>query len=156
MGASRIARTAFDEQPGAGATSLALADTGRGMSQAESQKATAPFCTTREDSPLAGLSLPAVLGLVEQSGGTMRISSQPGSGTTVTLTLASWGDERMDKPDSAAARMDLMLVDKRVMTLELSENMLKLRIGASTRPHWCGPLSKSAGAPPRDPGRAAA
>lgn len=88
----RIHLAAFAEKTGAGFTSLALTDTGIGMSRGELQRATTPFCTTKEDAPLAGMGLAAVHGFLAQSKGTMTISSHAGSGTTVTLTLPTWSD----------------------------------------------------------------
>jgi polar amino acid transport system substrate-binding protein len=46
-----------------------------------------PFFTTRQDSGGVGLGVSISSKIVEEHGGTMRFTSEPGSGTTVTITL---------------------------------------------------------------------
>jgi len=46
-----------------------------------------PFFTTRQDSGGIGLGVSISSRIVEEHGGTMRFTSEPGSGTTVTITL---------------------------------------------------------------------
>jgi signal transduction histidine kinase len=66
---------------------IAVSDTGVGMDEAILKRATEPFFTTKSPGKGTGLGLSMVYGLVAQSGGTMRIESKPGSGTTVELWL---------------------------------------------------------------------
>lgn len=67
---------------------IAERDSGGGMDEATLARAAEPFFTTKEAG--TGLGLSMVEGLVAQSGGAMRISSQSGSGTTVELWLPVW------------------------------------------------------------------
>ena len=62
-------------------------DTGHGMDEATQKRATEPFFTTKGAGRGTGLGLSMVDGLVAQSGGAMRITSQLGIGTTVELWL---------------------------------------------------------------------
>jgi CheY-like chemotaxis protein len=62
-------------------------DTGHGMNEATLKRATEPFFTTKGAGRGTGLGLSMVDGLVAQSGGAMRITSQLGAGTTVELWL---------------------------------------------------------------------
>jgi signal transduction histidine kinase len=62
-------------------------DTGHGMDEATLKRATEPFFTTKGAGRGTGLGLSMVDGLVAQSGGAMRITSQLGIGTTVELWL---------------------------------------------------------------------
>ena len=66
---------------------LAVADTGIGMDEATLKRAAEPFFTTKEVGKGTGLGLSMVHGLTAQSGGTMKIASQVGEGTTVELCL---------------------------------------------------------------------
>ena len=62
-------------------------DTGHGMDEVTLKRATEPFFTTKGAGRGTGLGLSMVDGLVAQSGGAMRMTSQPGLGTTVELWL---------------------------------------------------------------------
>lgn len=70
---------------------IAVKDTGLGMDAATLARATEPFFTTKSDSKGTGLGLAMAKGFVEQSGGTLRIASERGLGTTVTLWLPCAG-----------------------------------------------------------------
>lgn len=62
-------------------------DTGHGMDEATLKRAAEPFFTTKGAGRGTGLGLSMVDGLVAQSGGAMRITSQAGIGTQVELWL---------------------------------------------------------------------
>jgi signal transduction histidine kinase len=66
---------------------LTVSDTGAGMDAATLKRAAEPFFTTKCAGKGTGLGLSMVHGLAAQSGGAMRITSQPGDGTTVELWL---------------------------------------------------------------------
>ena len=66
---------------------LTVSDTGAGMDEATLKRAAEPFFTTKGAGKGTGLGLSMVHGLAAQSGGAMRITSQPGDGTTVELWL---------------------------------------------------------------------
>ncbi|MGV3760020.1 MAG: ATP-binding protein [Actinomycetota bacterium] len=75
-----------DRSPGAYAV-VTVADTGTGMSEAVQRRVLEPFFTTKRGSGATGLGLPAVHGMVRQTGGHLSIDSRPGRGTTVCLHL---------------------------------------------------------------------
>jgi two-component system NtrC family sensor kinase len=66
---------------------ISVTDTGCGMPGEILDKATEPFFTTKPAGEGTGLGLSQVYGFVKQSGGHLRIYSEPGQGTTVRLYL---------------------------------------------------------------------
>ena len=66
---------------------IAVTDTGTGMSPAIMAKVFEPFFTTKGVGKGTGLGLSQVYGMAQQSGGTARVASVPGQGTTVEIWL---------------------------------------------------------------------
>jgi len=73
-----------DAAPGRYVT-LAVRDTGAGMAPEILARITEPFFTTKEQGKGTGLGLSMVFGFVKQSGGVLRITSEEGDGTVVTM-----------------------------------------------------------------------
>jgi PAS domain S-box-containing protein len=85
--------------------SLCVSDTGTGMTPEVIEKAFEPFFTTKPIGVGTGLGLSMIYGFAQQSGGAVRIYSEPGQGTLVCIYLPRhWGET--ENEDSIADLTD--------------------------------------------------
>ena len=132
---------------------LAVSDTGTGMTPDVMSRAFEPFFSTKADGKGTGLGLAQAYGFVKQSGGHIKIYSEPGEGTTVKIYLprtrraqdaldnggqqpALGGSERIlvveDDEGVRAAVVDMLTdLGYRVERAENAEAALKLLEGGS-------------------------
>ncbi len=92
---------------------VSIADTGSGIAPDIVDKVFDPFFTTKEHGKGTGLGLSQVHGFAHQSGGTVRMSSRLGSGSTVTLYLPRCEDSKettAEESDGVAVRSGTALV----------------------------------------------
>ena len=115
------------------------------MSEATLARAQEPFFTTKGVGKGTGLGLSMVHGFTAQSGGTMRIRSQPGQGTSVTIWLprakeggkASNVDVPLPQPKEAQS-LRVLLVDDDILVSMGAADML-LDLGHSVTEAQSGP-----------------
>ena len=107
---------------------LAVSDTGMGMDDAVRARLFEPFFTTKGVGG-SGLGMSIVYGIVKQSGGTVRIASEPGSGTTVKVYLPRWEGAETgviddDVPAPVSATRTVLLVEDEESVRELLRKVL--------------------------------
>jgi signal transduction histidine kinase/ActR/RegA family two-component response regulator len=82
---------------------LAVSDTGSGMDGETLSHVFEPFFTSQVGGSRSGLGLSIVYGIVKQNGGGVRVSSEPGEGTTVKVFLPRVEGEEVSAPDERAS-----------------------------------------------------
>jgi PAS domain S-box-containing protein len=96
---------------------LAVSDTGSGMDEGTRARLFEPFFTTKGPGRGTGLGLSTVLGIVQQSGGSVDVYSEPGHGTSVKVYLP-----RIDQPVSIEAEKSKKDVSRGTETILLVED----------------------------------
>jgi len=113
---------------------VSISDTGSGMDAATLQQAFEPFFTTKPPGKGTGLGLSQVYGFVKQSGGHVKLYSEPGLGTTVRIYLPRLpgGAEipqvvlEQDVPDAAAQETILVVEDDEDVRATTVDNLREL------------------------------
>lgn len=80
---------------------IQVSDTGSGMTRDTQSRMFEPFFSTKETN--VGLGLTAVYGIVKQHGGQVDVSSQPGQGTKVRISLPAVEASKMQAGSAVAA-----------------------------------------------------
>ncbi|HVO34220.1 MAG TPA: PAS domain S-box protein [Gemmatimonadales bacterium] len=105
---------------------LVMADDGCGMNEEVLAHAFEPFFTTKPRGEGTGLGLASVFGIVKQNGGSIRVTSTEGAGTTVTIfwpqyrTEAAPSVEAEPAASAVGATEVLLVVDDDPMVLDVS------------------------------------
>jgi PAS domain S-box-containing protein len=116
---------------------ISVSDNGTGMSPETMQRAFEPFFTTKPRGRGTGLGLAMVYGFVKQSNGTVRIYSEPGYGTTVSLYLPLNTTPIAPEPETPVATthpfvpLTVLLVDDEPELLNIAATYLQ-RMGYVT------------------------
>jgi CheY-like chemotaxis protein len=100
---ANISDEAPEEVAGRDCVLVSMRDTGIGMSRDVAERAFEPFFTTKEVGKGTGLGLSMVFGVVRQTGGTVRLRSRVGSGSTVLIYLPRAARAALPAPEGAAS-----------------------------------------------------
>ncbi len=126
--------------------SLCVSDTGTGMSAEVVRRAFEPFFTTKPIGMGTGLGLSMIYGFVQQSGGQVRIYSEPGQGALVCLYLPRYhgaaeisdeAGELTEAPRAEAGETVLVVDDEptvRMLVTEVLEDLGYTAIEAADGP----------------------
>lgn len=102
---------------------ITLADDGPGLAADVSARAFEPFVTTKAIGRGTGLGLAQVHGFCTQAGGTARLASGPGRGTTVTLLLPASGSAPLAAAPAARVLREDALHGVRVLVVEDNDDL---------------------------------
>ena len=101
---------------------VAITDTGTGMPEDVVAKAFDPFFTTKDVGKGTGLGLSQVYGFVKQSGGHVKIYSEPGQGTTMKIYLPRLSDAE-HRGTAPSGSSDLPLGEKQEVILVVEDEL---------------------------------
>ena len=110
---------------------IAVTDTGSGMSPDVAERAFEPFFTTKELGHGTGLGLSTVNGIITQAGGAITISSRPGAGATFRIlipaaTATAASVPAAEEPAAPASRQTILIADDEPAMLRAASRILRL------------------------------
>jgi PAS domain S-box-containing protein len=108
---------------------VAVTDTGTGIPKEILEKVFEPFFTTKPVGKGTGLGLSQVYGFVRQSGGSIKIYSEPGQGTSVKIYLPRFFGEIPAQQD-APRREEIPVGQERVLVVEDDPAVRRLSVEA--------------------------
>ena len=112
-------QTGFEPGP---YVTLAVSDTGTGMSPTVQARIFEPFFTTKERGRGTGLGLATVYGIVKQSGGNICVQSEVGHGTAFTIYLP-----RTEEPAEVSASKEVVALPVGNETILVAEDEAVIR-----------------------------
>ncbi len=109
--------------------SLSVTDTGTGIEPAVLERIFEPFYTTKEPGLGTGLGLATVHGIVTQSGGHVRVSSEPGHGSTFSVYLPAVAPGvAVASADAPAISAERLGGDETILLCEDDESVRRLAV----------------------------
>ena len=104
---------------------FAITDTGSGMTETDLKMAFEPFYTTKPAGHGSGLGLSMAFGFTKQSGGHIKLYSEPGHGTTVKLYLPRAKGQITDSGSRSVSRDAGLLMKKSCLIIEDNPDVRK-------------------------------
>ena len=108
---------------------IEISDTGCGISNNDINKIFEPFFTTKRKNEGTGLGLAMVYGFIKQSSGFIKVSSEPGKGTTFTILLPHYysADEiARSKVQSPYTTNDLIGGTEKILLVDDEQDLLNI------------------------------
>ena len=105
---------------------LSVTDTGKGMDPDTLELIFEPFFTTKGRHEGTGLGLATVHGIVVQSGGTIRVHSSPGSGSTFEVFFPLIPNKIEDEEDTSEHPIQREQLEKKILLVEDEPKVLDL------------------------------
>jgi signal transduction histidine kinase len=110
---------------------VAISDNGPGMPKEVIERAFEPFFTTKGVGKGTGLGLAQVYGFVRQSGGHVKIYSEPGQGTTVKIYLPRhFGPAEAVQPETATAEVPRGQPGELILVVEDEDQVRRMSLDA--------------------------
>jgi len=122
-----------DEKTASSYVMIKVTDTGCGISSEDIPKIFDPFFTTKGPGKGTGLGLAMVYGIVSSHGGSVKVESAVGKGTTFTIywpttqreLLTKCGDSRGESAIEAKGKGTILVVDDEPLLRDLLDDMLQ-------------------------------
>src|SRR3954454_24953884 len=134
---------------------LSVTDTGTGIEPAVLERIFEPFFTTKEVGLGTGLGLATVHGIVTQSGGHVRVSSEPGHGSTFSVYLPAVAGAAASAVEPAEQPPERLGGDETILLCEDDESVRRLAVlflaAEGSTVISCGSPRESCGAPDPEP-----
>ncbi|MGX9965509.1 PAS domain S-box protein [Roseomonas sp. F4] len=124
------ARQEGEVQPGA-YVCITVSDTGTGMTPEVVTRAFEPFFTTKEVGQGSGLGLSMVFGFMKQSGGHVKIYSEPGHGTAVKMYIPRAALQRAD--DGRGSEAEMLLGGRERLLVVEDDPLVRDHVAAQLR-----------------------
>lgn len=107
---------------------VSVTDTGTGMSEETKSKAFDPFYTTKPLGKGTGLGLSMIYGFARQSGGAVRLESEPGIGTKIEIYLPHFAGVMEDEAAASAAALTVSSGGDDVVLVVDDEGIVRLLV----------------------------
>jgi signal transduction histidine kinase/CheY-like chemotaxis protein len=108
---------------------LIVADTGKGMEPAQMERIFDPYFTTKKPGEGTGMGLSTVHGIVKDHGGSIKVYSQPGVGTTIQvffpLAKNDFQPSRADTASFSPGRGVILFVDDEEQLRDIGSELLE-------------------------------
>jgi signal transduction histidine kinase/NO-binding membrane sensor protein with MHYT domain/ActR/RegA family two-component response regulator len=109
---------------------LSVRDTGTGMDEETLRRAMDPFFTTKAVGKGTGLGLAQIYGSVKQSGGTVRIQSALGAGTTVNVFLRCTDEKRATEDRAKVDDVEFDFPPRKILLVDDDDDLRDLLVSA--------------------------